>query len=867
PTEMTILPNLDILVAQRRGEILLYNNKNKNVKQAGYLDVYWKTLHTPGVNAEEGLLGIQADPDFSKNHFVYIYYSPSGKSVNRLSRFIFQNDSIDNKTEKIILEVASDREICCHTGGSIAFGKDRMLFVSTGDNSTPFDEPQQQFVNHGYAPLNDEPGHQQYDARRSAGNTNDLRGKILRIRMNEDGTYSIPEGNLFPKGTAGTRPEIYVMGDRNPYRISIDQKTGYLYWGEVGPDADKDSLATRGPRGYDELNQARKAGFFGWPLFIGNNYAYHSYDYVTGKNGNVFDPSHPVNDSRNNTGLQQLPPAQAAFIWYPYGPSSDFPDVGTGGRTAMAGPVYYNNDFPEETRYPDYYNGKLFFYEWMRGWIKPVTMQPNGDFDKMETFMEHTKFNNPVDMETGPDGRIYVLEYGSGWFAKNPDAGLARIDYNGGNRPPKIVQVHVSKTSGRLPFTVMATVQAQDPERKEMKYVWDFANGKKMETKESSVSYTYNTPGEYPIGVTVSDPENASVKSDVIRVVAGNEAPEVKVRIAGNNTFYFPGTPVRYTVSVEDRDDITTDIKNLLVTADYSEAKGKEAMTQGHQAFDRIAAGKNLVQSSDCMSCHKINEKSIGPAYEMVAQRYRNKPDSVMFLPQKIITGGKGVWGEVPMPPHQTLKETDARQIVDWILTLGGNESKMKSLPAEGSLSPSLNKPLNDYGVLFISATYTDKGGNNIRPLTGADVVSLRNSKMTFEDVKNLQGFTSYNTDGKQVMVVPANSGWFRIDSIDLSGITGASLQLEWVKTPASDHTFELHLDSENGPLLSEFLFKPGKQNVVTNSDKKSQSEIISGSMQKVDDGKFHNIYIVARAGNPKSGDQMGLTSLRFSLK
>ena len=64
------------------------------------------------------------------------------------------------------------------------------------------------------------------------------------------------------------------MGNRNPYRISVDKKNGFLYWGEVGPDANNDSLETRGPRGYDEVNQARKAGYFGWPLFVGNNYPY-----------------------------------------------------------------------------------------------------------------------------------------------------------------------------------------------------------------------------------------------------------------------------------------------------------------------------------------------------------------------------------------------------------------------------------------------------------------------------------------------------------------------------------------------------------------------------------------------------------------
>ena len=129
---------------------------------------------------------------------------------------------------------------------------------------------------------------------------------------------------------------------------------------------------TRGPRGYDEVNQARKAGYFGWPLFVGNNYPYHQYDYATGQNGQAFDPDHPVNNSRNNTGLTNLPPAQPAFIWYPYDASPDFPEVGTGGRNAMAGPVYYTDMFPKETRLPDYYNGKLFIYDWIRGWIKTV---------------------------------------------------------------------------------------------------------------------------------------------------------------------------------------------------------------------------------------------------------------------------------------------------------------------------------------------------------------------------------------------------------------------------------------------------------------------------------------------------------------
>ena len=428
PTEMTILPNLDVLIVQRRGDIAIYKNDSKELKPAGKLDVYWKTKRDTTVNAEEGLLGICKDPNFAKNNWVYIFYSPNDTSVNRLSRFTLKDDKIDMSSEKIVLQFYSQREICCHTGGSIAFGRDGLLYLSTGDNSTPFDEPKQTYVNRGFGPLDDRAGHQQYDARRSSSNSNDLRGKVLRIKVNEDATYSIPDGNLFAKNQANTRPEIYAMGTRNAYRLSVDPKNNYVYWGDVGPDAPKDS-AHRGPQGYDEVNQARKAGYFGWPLFVGNNLPYNQYDYNTGKSGIKFDPLKPINNSRNNTGIKELPPLSPPFIWYPYGPSPDFPQMGSGGRTAMAGPVYYSDLYPGKKGLPDYYNGKLFIYEWIRNFVRVVSLQPNGDFYKMEPFMEGTKFAGPVDMEIGPDGHLYILEYGLGWFSKNKDSGLFRIDY------------------------------------------------------------------------------------------------------------------------------------------------------------------------------------------------------------------------------------------------------------------------------------------------------------------------------------------------------------------------------------------------------------------------------------------------------
>lgn len=863
PTEMTILPNFDILIAQRRGEIMLYKKGDSTVKQAAFFNVYYKA-NVPGVNAEEGVLGLKADPNFEKNHYVYIFYSPADTSVNRLSRFKFENDSIVRSSEKIVLQFYSQREICCHTGGSIAFGGDGLLYLSTGDNSTPFDEPNQKFVNHGYAPLDDRPGHEQYDARRTSGNPNDLRGKILRIRLKEDGSYEIPEGNLYPPGTPGTRPEIYVQGNRNPYRISVDQKNNFLYWGEVGPDANNDSLDVRGPRGYDEVNQARKAGFFGWPLFVGNNYAYRNYDYATGSSTTTFDPNKPVNNSRNNTGAKELPPAQPAFIYYPYAPSPDFPQVGTGGRNAMAGPVYYTDMFPNDTRLPDYFNKKLFIYDWMRNWIKVVTMQENGDFDKMEPFMGGTKFNSVIDMEVGPDGKLYLLEYGNGWFSKNADAGLSRIDFNGGNRAPNVAGINVDKTSGALPFKVVATVDASDPEKDPLTYEWDLGNGEKKETKEPRIEYTYNKIGDYNISVTVKDDENAVSKSNVIPVYAGNDAPVVTIDIKGNKTFYFPGKPVMYAASVSDKNDasVASDVANIYIAADYLQGSDKAAIASGHQVVGAAIMGRSLTQSLDCKSCHKEAEKSVGPSFADVAKKYQKDPNAMPYLVNKIIKGGSGVWGETAMPAHPTLTENDTKQIVTWVLTLAGGPNAQKSLPVTGSVNPTLDKKPMDNGVLILSASYTDKGGAGTKPLIGATSVVLKSNKVGNASVHNLKGYSTMTYGGMVLLMVPKTEGSYSLDSMDLTDIAGADITLSWDKSPKFGYTFEVHLDSPTGQKIGETTLPAGMKGQKGQGG--FESGVLKINLQPVTDGKIHNLYFISKPLNTAEAGTLVIISTEF---
>lgn len=80
--------------------------------------------------------------------------------------------------------------------------------------------------------------------------------------------------------------------------------------------------------------------------------------------------------------------------------------------------------------------------------------------------------------------------------------------------------------------------------------------------------------------------------------------------------------------------------------------------------------GEKLIAKSDCIGCHNKVQKVIGPAYVDIAAKYPLNDENVNHLADKIIAGGKGVWGEVPMTPHSALSKDDAKKMVSYILSL-----------------------------------------------------------------------------------------------------------------------------------------------------------------------------------------------------
>lgn len=810
PIELVILPSGNVLFIERHGAIKIYDQKEKKTTTLDSIAISHEYTDAQGQKseAEDGLLGVQLDPDFEKNHFIYFYYSPAGdKAVNALVRYELKDEKLVQESKKVILEVPVQREQCCHTGGSIEFDSKGNLYLSTGDNTSPRD--------YAYGPNDERPGRSPWDAQKSSGNTNDLRGKILRIHPEPDGSYTIPEGNLFPEGMTGARPEIYVMGTRNPYRISVDKKTGYLYWGEVGPDANRDSIPY-GSRGYDEVNQAKKAGYFGWPYFVGNNQPYVEYDFAANKSGAPYDPAKPINNSPNNTGLTELPPVSPPFIWYPYAESEEFPLVGSGGRNAMAGPVFYTEDFKNAKRpFPDYYNGKLLIYDWMRGWIMAVTLDKDGNYADMEPFMGSYKFSNPVDMAFDKDGDLYILEYGTGWFTGNPDARLVRIEYTAGNRNPQ-VKMQVDKTQGAIPFSAHFTANGTvDFDRDDLTYSWNVFSpeGKSLKTFTTpNMDFSFEKAGVYKVELTVKDGKGGESVSN-LEIQAGNEPPQLELAITkGNSSFFFPGQSFEYQVTVKDKEDGSTGSGGISpeavsVTIDYlAEGFDKTIIAQGHKFADDLSAfsvGKMLMEKSDCQACHALDKKSIGPTYTDISKKYAADPKAPKYLAQKIKEGGGGVWGEVMMAAHPSLPDKDIAEMVKYILNL--TQKPANILPLKGSYTTVIPKGQGDQGVFILRAAYTDKGANGIPGIRSEQVLMLRNANLSPAAADTSANMMIIKIPGQEVEIGIAQKtgAYIAFEKVDLDGIGAVVLV---ANAPANygmaGGFIEVRLDSPTGELI-----------------------------------------------------------------
>jgi cytochrome c len=597
PMDLVVLPDGRVLHSTRPGELWLHNPRTGRNTLAAEFDVYR--------HDEEGLQSVALDPNFRQNQWVYVYYSPPldtpqddpvtpvnegnapefgtaqdfapYRGLIRLSRFRFSGSQLNMRTEQQIIDVPVDRGICCHVGGDIVFDSAGNLILSTGDDTNPFESD-------GYTPIDERSNRNpSFDAQRTSANTNDLRGKVLRIRVGTRGGYSIPAGNLFAPGTPNTRPEIYAMGFRNPFRIEINRENDDLYVADYSPDSSVADPA-RGPAGQGKWTIVRDPGNYGWPYCATAELPYIDGQFVGPpdpdappqfiSNGVAFNCANPVNESPNNTGRRELPPVVQPDVWYSYTASAEFPELGTGGIGPMAGPAYdFDPAKASPPAWPAYFDGAPLFYEWTRDYIKEFRLDADGNVVDINPATgsllgtlgpengDQATLDNGMDLEFGPEGALYTLEYGDGFFGEFPDAQLARIDYIGpdGNHAPD-VEVAADTTSGLAPLRVsFSSAGTSDPDGDDLSYRWYLDDNDSVDSTSPNPTFTYRRDGVYQATLTVTD-EHGRSASSYVEITVGNQPADVEL-----TTSPAPGQPfqhgqaVTYTVNVTDEAPVDCD--------------------------------------------------------------------------------------------------------------------------------------------------------------------------------------------------------------------------------------------------------------------------------------------------------------------
>lgn len=200
----TSIPGDKRLFVVDRAGVIRTLNKDFAIETTPLLDIKNKVQ----AEGEMGLLGLAFHPDFKNNGFFFVNYVDKSRNTI-IARFKLSADGREaaQSSEKVILKIPQPYPN--HNGGDLTFGPDKYLYIALGDGGSGGD-PQNR-----------------------SQNPNELLGKILRVDINTEDSYKIPADNPFV-GKTGTRPEIWSLGWRNPWRFSFDRKTGQMWIADVG---------------------------------------------------------------------------------------------------------------------------------------------------------------------------------------------------------------------------------------------------------------------------------------------------------------------------------------------------------------------------------------------------------------------------------------------------------------------------------------------------------------------------------------------------------------------------------------------------------------------------------------------------------
>ena len=350
PTGFSFLPDGRILVAEKAGMLKMYDHGV--VLAQPVIDLRAQVNDY----VDRGFIDVAVDPDFTKNHYIYLFYtyrpptmahdSPD-KVMGRIERYILRGNTVSPADATLILDdFESTREN--HSVDSIRWSPEGYMFVSFGEGA---------------------PSLEVTDLAVRSQSIDNLQGKIIRInRFTGEG---IP-GNPFydAKNPHSARSRVWAYGLRNPFRFGVNPVTGIPYIGNVG-------WAT-----YESIYRALPGENFGWPCV----------------EGVLNRPEYQVKPGCKGINTETVSPAE----W-------DYPHMG--GNASVTG-----GDFNYGTNFPASMYGTFFIADYSLQWIKYGVLGKDGKIVRIVDFA--TEMGEPVDLKFGPDGYLYYLSIYSGGFRR-----------------------------------------------------------------------------------------------------------------------------------------------------------------------------------------------------------------------------------------------------------------------------------------------------------------------------------------------------------------------------------------------------------------------------------------------------------------
>jgi PKD repeat protein len=233
----------------------------------------------------------------------------------------------------------------------------------------------------------------------------------------------------------------------------------------------------------------------------------------------------------------------------------------------MAGPVYrYDPNLSSSRKWPVDFDGRAVFAEWNTSQMFTFQLDSTGtSVTSIDRLFSSMSFNRPMDFDFGPDGALYVIEWGSGYGGGNADAGIDRIDFLGTNQANPVAKVSADRTSGPAALTVsFSSAGSTDPGGSSLSYSWNFGDG--GSSTSANPSHTYPTAGTYTAVLTVRNSSGATGTAS-LGVTVGNTTPTVTVTTPPNGGVFEWGDVVGFSVSVTDPDDGTVDCSKVTIQA------------------------------------------------------------------------------------------------------------------------------------------------------------------------------------------------------------------------------------------------------------------------------------------------------------